>query len=133
MCASEVQDTTQSVEEAIPAAEDIATNSAQKGTEGVQRTLQALDDPTAQTEVPVRLNGARFPFARFDIETDTGIFEVKNVKVENLSLSQRFMNQANLYNAISNVIGKPLTYVFMHGAPDRIVDWLSTRGINAIR
>jgi RHS repeat-associated protein len=100
------------------------------GKAGVDRVLQILNDPSAQTEVNVYVNeaGKRANiFARFDILTNTAIHEVKNVA--DLSLSQRLMDQAWRYKQIADGAGLELHYWLMNDAPQRVQSWLQNLGI----
>jgi RHS repeat-associated protein len=99
-------------------------SSYQIGQNGVKQVLETLDDPSAQTEQTLTANGLS---GRFDIATDTTLNEVKNVA--NLSLSQRFMEQAMRYSTIAEGLGKPLHYWLVNDKPQYIVDWLQNLGI----
>lgn len=96
------------------------------GQDGVDTVLSLLQDPSAQTGVKVYVNeaGKRSNlFARFDILTDTAIHEVKNV--QNLSLSQNFMAQAEKYKKIADGAGLELHYWLMNDSPKKVIDWLN--------
>lgn len=89
-----------------------------------------MNDPTAQREVRVYVNeaGRRSNyFARLDIVTNTAIHEVKNVS--RLSLSKPFMEQASRYKLIADSAGMELHYWLVNDAPQSVVEWLLTLGI----
>jgi RHS repeat-associated protein len=109
----------------------VIKNSVQIGQEGVNRVLDILNDPTAETEQSVWVlnNGelVPYPFARFDIVTSDAIHEVKNVT--DLSLSQDFMEQAYRYKMIADSGGLDLHYWLLNDKPGAVVDWLQQQGI----
>ncbi len=107
-----------------------ARTAYQIGQEGSQRVWNYLNDPTLQTEVKVYINeaGRRINyFARLDGLTDTAIHEVKNVA--NLSLTQKFMDQATQYKLIADGMGIELHYWLVNSAPANVVQWLQQNGI----
>jgi len=100
------------------------------GQAGVRQVLRILNDPSAQTEVPVNLrigSQVQFLWARLDIVTQNAIHEVKNVAA--LSLNQAFTDQALKYKAIAESMGYELHYWLMSDAPASVVQWLLRRGI----
>jgi hypothetical protein len=107
-----------------------APSSPAIGQAGVNTVMNLLNDPSAQREVSVYVNeaGKRANlFARFDILTVNAIHEVKNVA--DLSLSQRFMEQALKYKALADASGLELHYWLLNDAPPNVVQWLNSIGV----
>ena len=105
-------------------------HSTRIGQLGEEAVYKLLNDPTAQREVRVYVNeaGRRSNyFARLDIVTNTAIHEVKNVS--RLSLSEPFMEQASRYKLIADSAGMELHYWLVNDAPQSVVEWLLTLGI----
>jgi hypothetical protein len=108
----------------VGAAGAVGVGSNQIGRNGVNQVLRTLNDPNALTEQTVTGNGLS---GRIDILTNTAMNEVKNVA--NLSLSQRFMEQAYRYSEIAQANELELHYWLVNDHPQYIVDWLSRLGI----
>jgi hypothetical protein len=102
----------------------IRPDSNQIGRNGENQVLKTLNDPSALTQQTVAGNGFS---GRIDILTDTGMHEVKNVA--DISLSQRFMEQAYRYTEIAQANSIELHYWLLNDHPQYVVDWLSRLGI----